>query len=696
MVYCVDILKNNIENLVKNITPGNYWLTKSMEFNRISSSGTLWYLKKWIVYYYYIFMRNTTLFIEDYNEIILIFDNYIESLPEELRDSANDFFYKKNIKNHNEFNSYQNFISDKPIFNDISEERDFMLKSKKFYFMYIMNLGGQGGYKEVTKNLIDSGNSYYSTLKTVQELMINDGHSLEKFRRDIEGDYPAAIRNERQLYFYYGLFHGKDERNLRGFYNLTPIGKSILHSNFHEMIILWEHQKIKMVSQSPVSDIRNLDTNCSYDRFSVNHHPYYSILFSLQELQGLEFDDYMYGISRSNNFLKTNDVLEALKCYKTKFLEKSKGRILNFKRRDSNPTDFKKELKKYLLGIYELPFDKGLNPYSFLKTDRLLNISIINDAKLKFTVKTYTKLIMHLDNFFDTKYHEFEKSTKCSYIASVKQEEFKLSNSLKYDWSKYNINLEKGTILFLIYWGISCINDELDFNLTKQTIGDHFRTYKNLIDKLGLNKSEFIDKIIEIQNHIKINSVIEFNSVEHNTYDITDPKDFNNLISIKNLEELSIRAYDENGYDKINRKRSNSLISALKAYYNNKFKNESNLIPCECCAQTTFINTNNLPFLEFHHLIPFSTDNGPDHYLNLYGLCSNCHSMMHHLHFSFKTDLYQKLEKNNLLKIDFIDRLETLYSNGFLEAIHLDYLLKENIINSDDYEIFMSRNPNAA
>ena len=69
---------------------------------------------------------------------------------------------------------------------------------------------------------------------------------------------------------------------------------------------------------------------------------------------------------------------------------------------------------------------------------------------------------------------------------------------------------------------------------------------------------------------------------------------------------------------------------------------------------------------------------------------------MHHLHFSFKTDLYQKLEKNNLLKIDFIDRLETLYSNGFLEAIHLDYLLKENIINSDDYEIFMSRNPNAA
>ena len=69
---------------------------------------------------------------------------------------------------------------------------------------------------------------------------------------------------------------------------------------------------------------------------------------------------------------------------------------------------------------------------------------------------------------------------------------------------------------------------------------------------------------------------------------------------------------------------------------------------------------------------------------------------MHHLKFSFKPGLYQKLEQNNLLKLDFIDRLETLYSQGFLEAIHLDYLLKENIIGSEDYEVFMSRNANAA
>ena len=307
-----------MNEIIKKITPGNYWLTKSMEFNKVQTSGTLWYLKKWIVYYYYIIMRNTNLYAQDYNEIIEIFDNYIKSLPKQLQDSANDFFYEKNIKDHKEFNSYQNFISDKPIFTDTADERYFILNSKRFYFMYIMNLGGQSAYKKVTKDLIDSGNSYYSTLKKVEAIMIKDGHPSKKFKGDVEGDFWAPIRNDRQIFFYYGLFHGRNERSLNGFYNLTPIGKSILHSNFHEMIVLWEHQKIKMLSQSPVSKIYNLKDNYSFDSFSVNYHPYYSFLESLQELEGLSFDDYRYGISRTNNILKTNDVIEALKSNREK------------------------------------------------------------------------------------------------------------------------------------------------------------------------------------------------------------------------------------------------------------------------------------------------------------------------------------------------------------------------------------------
>tara|TARA_Y100001954_G_C15819867_1_gene609384 strand:- start:2384 stop:4444 length:2061 start_codon:yes stop_codon:yes gene_type:complete len=686
-----------MDRILEKMTAGNYWLTKSMEFNKIKSSGTLWYLKKWIVYYYYIFMRNRNLYPQDYSEIIEIFDNYIDSLPKKLKQSAKNFFYKINIKNINQFNSFQNFISKKPLFSDTAEERDFMLKAKKFYFLYIMNIGGQSGYKKLTKELIDRGTSFYDTLKTVKEKMINEGHTEEKFKRDIEGDYPAAIRNERQIYFYYGLFHGRDEKNLQGFYNLTNVGKSILKSNFHETIVLWEHQKIKMVSQSPVSDIQNLNDNCSSESFSVNDHPYFSLLYSIQKLQGLRFDDYMYGISRSNNFFKIKDVTDAIKFDREVFLNESKKRINKFNRRgDSDNTDFKKELKKYLLGIYEIPLDQGLNPYSFLKTDRSLNINIDNKTKLKFTLSTFRKIIKNLDNLYETKYLEFEEATKRNYIAGIKEENFVLSNSLKYDWSKYCINLEKGTILFLIYWGISCIQDKFDFDLSKQNIGFHFKTYKYLIDKLGLNKTEYIEKLIEIQNHVKSNADIEFNSVDEGLYLIDDPREINADVSIQNLKELSYRAFIENSYDKINRKRSNSLVKSLRVYYLNNFRKESKLIPCECCSKTTFINTNNLPFLEFHHLIPFSTDNGPDHYLNLFGLCSNCHSKMHHLHHSLKSDIYQKLEQNNHFKINYFKRLETLYLEGLLEAIHLDYLLKENIISNDDYEVFMSKNSRAA
>ena len=65
-----------MEELINKLTPGNYWLTKSMEFNKVNSSGTLWYLKKWITYYYYIFLKDN-LYDRDHDDIIEIFNDYI-------------------------------------------------------------------------------------------------------------------------------------------------------------------------------------------------------------------------------------------------------------------------------------------------------------------------------------------------------------------------------------------------------------------------------------------------------------------------------------------------------------------------------------------------------------------------------------------------------------------------------------------
>lgn len=684
-----------MEELINKLTPGNYWLTKSMEFNKVNSSGTLWYLKKWIVYYYYVFMKDN-LYTQDYNEIIEIFNNYIDSLPEDLREVATNFFFEKDIRDSVLFTSFQDFTRDNPVFTSPVDERDYKLKSKKFYFLYIMNIGGQAGYKALTKELIDNGNTFNVTLNQVRDRMISDGKSEEKFRRDIEGDFHATFRNERQIFFYYGLFHGRQEANLNGFYNLTPVGKSILKSNFHELVILWEHQKIKMISQSPVSDIQNLQSNYSSINFSVNNHPYFTLLNAINKLKGLNYDDYKYGISRTNSRLHIDDIILQLIKNRDKYLKRAKSRIESF---DRNPNSFEednqKELKKYLLGIFEVKLDRNLNPYKFLKYHRR-KVSITDQNKLSFTLSVHKKLINHFDITYRKKYNKFEENTKDKYKAGITDEVFTLSNSGRYDWSKYNINLEKNSILFLIYWGICCNQESYDFNLTKAQIISHFTTYKSLISKFGYNRADFTLVMKKVQRHISNNTPLEFEQEDNDVYVLTDPKNVNVVVSIDNLEELSRRALSENDYDNINRKRSGSLITNLKTYYYNNFKDTDNLVACECCSEKTFINTNNLPYLEFHHLIPFSTDSGPDHYLNLYALCSNCHSKMHHLHFNLKPALYNQLEENNLLGKTFIDRLEVLYSHGFLEAIHLDYLLKENIINYDDYEGFMSRSSNAA
>ena len=40
------------------LLPGNYALTKSMELTRVTNSGTLWYTKKFLTLYYYVFLSN--------------------------------------------------------------------------------------------------------------------------------------------------------------------------------------------------------------------------------------------------------------------------------------------------------------------------------------------------------------------------------------------------------------------------------------------------------------------------------------------------------------------------------------------------------------------------------------------------------------------------------------------------------------
>jgi hypothetical protein len=63
----------------------------------------------------------------------------------------------------------------------------------------------------------------------------------------MKNDYMAFLRNERQILFYYGLFHSKSSgSNDKEFSSLTPVGELALKSNFYEFLSVWEHQKIKI------------------------------------------------------------------------------------------------------------------------------------------------------------------------------------------------------------------------------------------------------------------------------------------------------------------------------------------------------------------------------------------------------------------------------------------------------------------
>ena len=88
----MDIIKSFIEN----ITPSNYFITKSMEISKVKSSGTLWYTKKFLVLYDAIFISKKIDKIDGIKEIRNNFENYINTLPESIKKEAEAcFFWKK-------------------------------------------------------------------------------------------------------------------------------------------------------------------------------------------------------------------------------------------------------------------------------------------------------------------------------------------------------------------------------------------------------------------------------------------------------------------------------------------------------------------------------------------------------------------------------------------------------------------------
>ena len=139
------------EQFYSTILPGNYALTKSMELTKVQSSGTLWYTKKFLVLYYYVFLSNDIMTHEYVGRVTEYFDGYINSLPEEVQEEARSFFYPDNpaVNFHSaDFRTFASFASVNN-FENQAARTEYFQKAKKMYFSILMGSGGQTGVKKL-------------------------------------------------------------------------------------------------------------------------------------------------------------------------------------------------------------------------------------------------------------------------------------------------------------------------------------------------------------------------------------------------------------------------------------------------------------------------------------------------------------------------------------------------------------------
>ena len=250
------------DSFYSSVLPGNYALTKSMELTKVTTSGTLWYTKKFLVLYYYVFLSNDLMTREYIRKVTEAFDSFIATLDPAVQTAAEAFFYPENDAinfKSDTFKSFANFAAVTE-FNNQAERDTYYQNAKKMYFTLLMGSGGQAGVKKKLKEAVESATFVYSEaninsaiMKAVEEVcveQINDAgvlsdnsvkyiisnaaieeitavaanetlteesvrqiisrHTDHRLRyRNIENDMVAFIRNERQILYYYGYSNNK-------------------------------------------------------------------------------------------------------------------------------------------------------------------------------------------------------------------------------------------------------------------------------------------------------------------------------------------------------------------------------------------------------------------------------------------------------------------------------------------------------
>ena len=675
-----------MEELKENLIPCNYFLTKSMEFTRESVSGTLWYLKKYLVLYYNIFLNDGVSTEDGIQKIINIFEQFIESLPEESREDATNFFFPSEVDIRGNYNNFAQFKGNR-MFSNISEENDYINTVKKYYFVYLMQIGGQSGVKRHIRDNLYKQNFCMENLDDIINEYLSEHPEISYSVSAIKSDYPASLRNERQILWYYGFVHSKSTGSADiEFSSLTPVGEIALVANYDEFRIIWEHQKLKMISQPVTVSFSGIENNlyANGEKFALNFSPYITILQCLYNDGVIQKETYQYIISRTNNKNRL-DVVNNINVYKESLNEIKKQVILFDRASDIRPEDFDKELKKYMLGIRD-DLRKDYNKNTFGLCSYQNGFILNNKESLEKILLVYRQIEKYKINKYTELFNQCEIELRKKYIAQNKAEVFSVNPKTKIDWDLYNIHIDKTIIIALIILDyIMYKNVAIDeIKLKDEDIRAIKNKYKELISVCNLSKMKELNSTVKMIYNALINNDLENMNIQNEVYVYAFVNEYSSL-NVTDLKQKIELVSNENVNNVQERVRSTKLINLIRALYNSSYSDENKLIKCECCGKKTFLTAKDEAYLEYHHLLPFSIVDGPDHYINIYGICPDCHRRIHFGKDDLKEGIYNSFNQNNHLNKTIIERFEYLYNNKILKSYQLEYALVEHIINEAQY-----------
>lgn len=316
--------------------------------------------------------------------------------------------------------------------------------------------------------------------------------------------------------------------------------------------------------------------------------------------------------------------------------------------------------------------------------------SLINDNKLD--LEEVKKEILFNQDSLKLEDKELENIFE-GLLTSTIETNLKKNENIESEWYEYIGQFDENIVINLIYIAICLKYKQYDFKLTVKNLSKGLKDFQSFNKYFGIDLKETIKKL---QNYYKSNQ----ESLYIINESISIVKKNSNKMSEDDIAKISLkfsRNIEVKGDEKRNR---SNVIDYVRQFYISNYKDTDGLIKCDCCGKKTFLSkSNNESFLEFHHLIPFNDENanGPDHYLNLVGLCPNCHKKIHHIKEEELEQLHKDIDSNNNLGIKIFERVKKLISISRENKIKPDlvtpkgllYLRSVKAINNDEFRELM-------